>query len=317
MSFFEGSEKKLEVVIDSSQLIEGSLRNLGRGFWSKVVEASQALILSEIQSENCVAYLLSESSLFVWDDKFTMITCGQTTLAKAFLEFQNTVSSAKIISAIYERKNEYAPEKQFSSFSEDVSLLNEVFNGEGVSFEFGSKQDHFIELYNYQHKFIPAPEDTTLEILMYEIGHRALKVFNQEGHTATGIRSFLNFEEHFPEFAVDDYVFSPTGYSLNALNGSKYITIHVTPESQSSYVSFETNIFNGDGNIELVQQVVSIFEPSSYDVFDFRQDSHKANQGQKSCVNDFLTNGFQIKASEFQQLQCGYHLEYAHYHKDQ
>ena len=60
--FFEGSEKKLEVVVKPEA---GSLRQKDESFWKQLVQASRAQILSKISSESCDAYLLSESSLFV------------------------------------------------------------------------------------------------------------------------------------------------------------------------------------------------------------------------------------------------------------
>ena len=82
-SFFEGPEKKLEMVVTPEHR---SLRSLGDEVWRRVVEAAGAQVLSSLCNEECDAYLLSESSLFVYDDWFVMITCGQTTLIDAFEE---------------------------------------------------------------------------------------------------------------------------------------------------------------------------------------------------------------------------------------
>ena len=82
-SFFEGPEKKLEAVVTPDF---PPLRSLGDDMWRSVVEAAGAKILSVLRSEHCDAYLLSESSLFVYDDWFAMMTCGQTTLVAAFEE---------------------------------------------------------------------------------------------------------------------------------------------------------------------------------------------------------------------------------------
>ena len=75
--FFEGSEKKIELVVNSKVK---DLRALGDSFWEEVVGKCQAEILSKISSSRVDSYLLSESSLFVWSDRFIMITCGQTQL---------------------------------------------------------------------------------------------------------------------------------------------------------------------------------------------------------------------------------------------
>ena len=47
----------------------------------------------------------------------------------------------------------------------------------------------------------------------------------------------------FPSSLIDDYLFEPCGYSMNGLDASGgFYTIHVTPEKEGSYASFETNI---------------------------------------------------------------------------
>ncbi|MFT4974264.1 MAG: S-adenosylmethionine decarboxylase, partial [Myxococcota bacterium] len=61
----------------------GDLRTRGRTYWETLVARSGATILSACSSEACEAYLLSESSLFVWSDRLTLITCGQTCLVDA------------------------------------------------------------------------------------------------------------------------------------------------------------------------------------------------------------------------------------------
>ena len=55
------------------------------------------------------------------------------------------------------------------------------------------------------------------------------------------IRRLLPLDELFPGVVIDDHVFSPCGYSVNALCGPTYVTMHVTPELTHSFVSFETN----------------------------------------------------------------------------
>ena len=79
-SFFEGPEKKLEAVVTPGF---PPLRSLGDDAWHGIVESARAKVLSVLRTEHCDAYLLSESSLFVFDDWFVLITCGQTTLVDA------------------------------------------------------------------------------------------------------------------------------------------------------------------------------------------------------------------------------------------
>ena len=101
--FFEGSEKKLEMVLSST------CENMRTKNWSPVVAKAGAHIVSHFSSATCDAYLLSESSLFVWDHRLTMITCGKTTLVDVTLELFNEYGIHQIESLIFERKNEFFP----------------------------------------------------------------------------------------------------------------------------------------------------------------------------------------------------------------
>ena len=65
--FFEGSEKKAEIIVDNHQF--SLLNDISDDFWQLLVERCQAKIISSIQNESCKAFLLSESSLFVWSDR--------------------------------------------------------------------------------------------------------------------------------------------------------------------------------------------------------------------------------------------------------
>ncbi|KAJ0555975.1 putative adenosylmethionine decarboxylase [Helianthus annuus] len=42
-----------------------------------------------------------------------------------------------------------------------------------------------------------------------------------------------------PNAQICDFAFDPCGYSMNAIDGDRYSTIHVTPEDGFSYASFE------------------------------------------------------------------------------
>ena len=65
----------------------------------------------------------------------------------------------------------------------------------------------------------------------------------------------------FPSSLIDDYLFEPCGYSMNGLDASGgFYTIHVTPEKECSYASFETNIKGVDVD-NLIRSVLAIFQP--------------------------------------------------------
>lgn len=301
---FEGSEKKLEVIMADSA---PRLRGLGRAFWNSLVQASQAQIISEISSESCDAYLLSESSLFVWDDHFTMITCGQTTLVSAAELFFSHISNEHLAALIFERKNEYFPRHQKTDFYDDVQKLSSIIPSQ--AFRFGSADEHHLFLLQSERPHSPSPGDQTLEILMYNLQGAARDIFSQMGASVKDIRQKTGVDQIFEGFQIDDFAFDPCGYSLNALRGSDYYTIHVTPEEQGSYVSFETNVnIEGEGVKQLVQRVLEVFLPRSFDIIAFQP------RGENWVSPELVIDGFFNKFT-VRDTVCGYDVLFSHHFK--
>ena len=102
----------------------------------------------------------------------------------------------------------------------------------------------------------------------------------------------------YPEAKIDAYLFTPCGFSANGVipapvdeNDAKstnashhYFTVHVTPEPQCSYASFETNVpahQTGRETADIVEQVVKIFKPGRFSVtlFETKKDETSNSNG--------------------------------------
>lgn len=80
----------------------------------------------------------------------------------------------------------------------------------------------------------------------------------------------------YPDARIDAYQFTPCGFSANGVvpaavgeKGTSYFTVHVTPEPNCSYASFETNVpagQTGRQTVEIIQNVVDIFKPGRFTV---------------------------------------------------
>lgn len=86
----------------------------------------------------------------------------------------------------------------------------------------------------------------------------------------------------YPDARIDAYLFSPCGFSANAVipapvqetddstkaaSATHYFTVHVTPEPNCSFASFETNVpggQNGRETSEVIEHVVGIFKPGRF-----------------------------------------------------
>ncbi|KAG0282173.1 spermidine resistance protein [Linnemannia gamsii] len=166
--------------------------------------------------------------------------------------------------------------------------------------------------------------DQTIEILMTDLNPKAMHKFyhHADKNQPSGSEGGQCVDRHsglaslFPEAEIDSFLFTPCGYSANALLKSKhqssgeetgagvgtnaagkYFTIHVTPEPVCSYASFETNIpvrlsskssssrCSTKGSApetvqELIRRVVDIFQPGNLTVTIFASSSPNATEKQ-------------------------------------
>ena len=293
--FFEGSEKKIEIITDPKA---GSLRALGKTFWSQVVAKASAEILNTLSNEYCDAYLLSESSLFVWHDRVLMLTCGTTTLVDAGLYILGHLPEEHIRFVSFQRKNEYQSHLQITSFQQDVDRLRQHL--EGQAFRLGHLDSHHNYIFHMDKPYQPEASDHTSELLMYHINGTNANYLRNKSQTVEGIRQILKLDTILPGFELSDWLFEPYGYSLNAIRGNRYATFHITPQENSSYVSFETNLNLAESNI--IPVLLNALNPGCWDLIGF-------NASQRLPED----TGYQCVSACNLPLECGYDMNFRHY----
>jgi len=253
---FEGPEKKLEIILNSPC---PNLRANPDGRWERVVNASRSYIISSISTEGLDAYLLSESSLFVWQDRVLMITCGKTTLVNAVPEILRLTGRGNVARVFYERKNMLYPDQQSTRFEDDVARMAAFFSGRVHLL--GSVSEDHVHLYSAGAGASKASRQATLQVLMHDLAPAVQSLFSvRRAGSAARAEALCGLDRLYPDMARDSHLFSPHGYSVNAVAGTSYHTVHVTPQPQNSYASFETNRYEPDYS-GTIRQVVSIFKP--------------------------------------------------------
>ncbi len=295
MMFFEGSEKKVEVITAPAA---GSLRALGRDFWSAVVAKANAEILDVLSNEACDAYLLSESSLFVWHDRFLMLTCGTTTLADAFLHFLDHMHDDNILYASFQRKNEYLSHRQKSSFEEDLQRIGQRLAG--TAYRLGKLDSHHHYIFHLDRPYEGQAGDVTNELLMYHIQGEGADYLRSPNQTVEGVRKLLQLDKILPGFEISDWLFEPFGYSLNAIRGDRYATFHITPQEESSYVSFETNLELDDA--VLVETLLQALKPGSWDLIGFNARDIFSENDEFLCMTESALD-----------MPCGFNMSFKHF----
>jgi S-adenosylmethionine decarboxylase len=244
---FEGPEKNLQVIFANQGQESSSLRQVTQDRWQVMLDKAKCQILSSIANEQCTAYVLSESSLFVYDDRVIIKTCGTTPLLYSLDEIiligkqHNQVPAA----VLYWRKNFHSPDLQnpiHRCFKSEVDYLDKHLGCDNSHFtQIGSKEkDHF---HIYYTELLPAgtfkPVIPVYEIKMHELHPRVSEKFfwcDKEERP-----EILNqIQNTLPDYEVNEFFFKPCGYSMNAIHLGNYETIHITPEDSCSYMSFET-----------------------------------------------------------------------------
>ncbi|RLN50803.1 hypothetical protein BBJ29_002309 [Phytophthora kernoviae] len=259
---FEGPEKNLEIDFKLNVGHPRGFREVPRQDLDEMLEAGQCQILSRTSNEHIDAYVLSESSMFVYAHKVVLKTCGTTTLLLClpYIKRFSKRLGLEIEWVNYSRKNYTFPEEQkypHTSFQTEVAFLSSYFP-EGSA--------HVLGPLNHDHWYIYAWDAD-----IHDQSGAALMTndipFKEPGQNESTLHVLMQ-DMHpnlVPGAVIDDFAFDPCGYSMNGILFDAYYTIHITPESHCSYVSFETNARLRSYQ-SLLKNVLRCFRPAKYSV---------------------------------------------------
>lgn len=255
---FEGTEKKLELILERS-LPGWHDRRAHR--WDAAVEACGATILNRMTTPAVDAYLLSESSLFVWEHRVVMITCGQTSLVESTGPLLEQIGAENVAVVVYARQNMRDPTGQPRSFADDRRHLASFFDGQ--TRRFGSADGDHVDFFYAGLKPLPQVPAATLQVGMHDLDPGAESVFAVAAGDRCPSSAIDRIKAQLPGMQLDQHFFEPCGYSLNAVAGGDYSTVHVTPQQTESYASFETNRPGRDIGT-LLGNLVEVFRPDRF-----------------------------------------------------
>ncbi len=305
LDLFEGPEKKLEILLHRP---DQTLRDDPGGRWTGVVQASGAAIISRICDEHLDAYLLSESSLFVWNDRILMITCGDTTLIDAVPAIMHLVDPDNVAMAFYERRRLMFPQAQpeAADFEAEVMRLSRWFGGR--SYRLGPANHDHVHVFFAGRTPVHLDQDMTLELLMTGLApERAALFYTRHADSPATGAILARLKRLFPGMRMDSHFFEPHGYSLNAIRTDVYCTVHVTPQPEGSYASFETNLRQADLR-SLVDGLIDIFRPQRFCLVDTRT----LGSGSVSQPDRFGLpfQGYAVTEEGRHKFDCGYAIRF-------
>jgi S-adenosylmethionine decarboxylase len=198
------------------------------------------------------------------------------------------------------------------SFSEEVAILNRYFGGlksGGNAYVIGDPAKPGQKWHIYYATEYPEQPMVTLEMCMTGLDKKKASVFfktSADGHTscAKEMTKLSGISDIIPEMEVCDFDFEPCGYSMNAIHGSAFSTIHVTPEDGFSYASYEVMGIDTSALAygDLVKRVLRCFGPSEFSVAVtvFGGSGHAATWGKKLEAEAYDCNNMVE-----QELPCG------------
>mmetsp|Transcript_15854 Transcript_15854/g.18421 ORF Transcript_15854/g.18421 Transcript_15854/m.18421 type:complete len:468 (-) Transcript_15854:134-1537(-) len=297
---FEGPEKTLEVDfrrVDGVQTssfpanIKTGLRTLARTDLDAICKRARCTILSSVSNQYLDAYVLSESSLFVYNYMIVIKTCGTTTLLRclAVLIELGKRLDLELDWVGYSRKNFNFPEDQcfpHGSFTQELDYLyshrNLCNKLDGNGYTLGPITDDHWFVFIADKTLRSTPDldnDRVLNIMMFDIDiemadlfyyHKYQAKLNDEETDEEAVKR-ISFEQTkaagidalCPGAMFDPRAFEPCGYSMNAILYKSYCTMHITPEEGSSYASFETNQKLASYTA-LINNVVRTFKPKKF-----------------------------------------------------
>ncbi|GBG29355.1 S-adenosylmethionine decarboxylase proenzyme [Hondaea fermentalgiana] len=285
---FEGPEKILE--IDFNPSMGKSLREVNRETWDAILDLARCQILSKMSNEFLDAYVLSESSLFVYSHKVFIKTCGTTTLLRCLPLLLKVAESRGLeLQWIgYTRKNFIFPDDQefpHSSFAQEIEYTKKCRGPQGGALNGGAYilgdllADHwYVYVADYCGDANQSSE-RNVNIMMYDLDIDVCQGFYRQPELdleADAQRAAYEVAKINdlcgPDAIVDDRMFEPCGYSLNALQDESFYTLHVTPEPEYSYASFETNLEISDYT-DLLTKTLRAFRPKRFAITMFADEA--------------------------------------------
>ncbi|OVA20108.1 S-adenosylmethionine decarboxylase [Macleaya cordata] len=307
VSGFEGFEKRLELQFsgDDPTTINIGLRRLDFELLEEILDAVQCTVVSAVGNRYFDAYVLSESSLFVYPTKIIIKTCGTTQLLKSVplllsraMEMGLTVCGCR-----YTRGNFIFPKAQpfpHTSFREEIIYLENnlpenlcyrkasVMPSKKISKKSSSSHSWHVysasDGHDHDNMMVMHHDDDghdddgvfTIEVCMTELDRAlARKFFRRPGDGNCGevagkeMTEITGIRNINSSALICDFGFDPCGYSMNGIDGANYSTIHVTPEDGYSYASFECvgSCSNEYDTIgDVMKKVVQVFRPATMSI---------------------------------------------------
>jgi S-adenosylmethionine decarboxylase len=269
---FEGKEKRLEVFFSCANR-EKSLRTVSMAIWTNIINQANASIMLSSSSPQFDSFVLSESSMFVYDCNILLITCGQTTVLSVLPSITALAQDLdmQLDYMQYSHSNFRYPMLQSSPYSNieiETSYMKTVDRDVQFTEVACTKNLSWYcwTVFQRAHKVRPI-----YTLYLEDIDRQVALQYTQ--HTIE--RSGVHILEHAKLLTIlqelgtllDAYAFHPCGLSANGENKSQdgHWTLHVTPEPCNSFVSLEF-CMDDDTQTRTISNFIKYWKPQKAQV---------------------------------------------------
>ncbi|CAH8392005.1 unnamed protein product [Eruca vesicaria subsp. sativa] len=290
VSGFEGFEKRLELRFFHNSITNKNpmgLRLIDFESLDQVLTEVQCTVVSAVANHSFDAYVLSESSLFVYPTKIIIKTCGTTQLLKSIRPLIHLARNVNLTlrACRYSRGSFIFPNSQpfpYTNFEDEVVIVEESLPNSlrhrksSVMTPSNNKNNTSRAWHVFTASADVEPEESVVvvEVCMTELDRvNARSFFRRKGgceeknsdSAGREMTRLSGIDTINANAFICDFAFDPCGYSMNGVDGERYSTIHVTPEDGFSYASFECGLSlydGGHGDIsEVLTRAVDVFRP--------------------------------------------------------
>jgi len=207
---FEGPEKRLEVDFKHNADSLMGLRAITEQQWQQMLNYAKCTIISYSQNEYFDAFVLSESSLFVYPFKIMIKTCGTTSLLHCIPKMLEIATSCglSVEFVMFSRKNYLFPKKQCCTHQQwdaEVKYLNNIFDGTAYTFGPSSADHCFLYLADYSDTTRVVMPEKTLEIMMHKLDSGVANQFYRKEETSDKDK-FPGVADLIPESVTDELI---------------------------------------------------------------------------------------------------------------
>lgn len=265
MLIIAGPEKLLEVWFAPSANQLGSampagLKAVPEEIWKDMLDLVNCQVLSIVASDDVDAYLLSESSMFVWPHKLILKTCGTTTLlsglprileiAALFAGFPKAAASrglgvaAAPYRVFYSRKNFLFPDRQrgpHRSWRDEVRTMDRLFLN-GSAYMIGKMNgDHWYLYLTEPHTLLTPPGSPKLDENFPETETKVLNV-----PEIAAVPGAADEHDETLEVLMTD---------LDEQNAKQFYLDHATSVAEKRYRNFDRE--NGSEHVDVFSNTSS------------------------------------------------------------